>query len=496
MDFLDPKKKRANRIRLFIGYGLMALALGIGTTILVFEAYGFDVDRKTGVVIQNGLIFIDSHRETANITLNGEDKGQTSARLVVPDGEYSLELKREGYRTWKRQFKLAGSKIERLVYPFLFPVKLDTSDVQLYSEAPAFSTQSPDRKWVMVQRPGGINVFDLMDLTQQNVNPQSLTVFSGLFTNFGSGAHSFELADWSTDNRHVLLKHNYSGGFEFIMIDRESPELSLNVNKTFNLNPDSISMRDKKFDQLYLHTIAGGVLQLVDLKNKTVTPLLTGVIAYKSYSSEEVLYVSAEGAPEGKVLVRIRTADKIYVLRELPAGDANYMVDIAKFDGSWFMVVGASSDKKAYVYKNPFDVLNRTSGNKIPIPEAVLKTNAIGQYVSFSANTRFIALQCGSQFAVYDAEMQRVHNYDTMLVLSANEKARWMDGHRLTVQSAGSLTVFEYDGNNTVQLVNITGNHLPYFDRDYDRFFTISPSLVVPGRTSLSMTYVRTTSDR
>src|SRR5690606_24256912 len=139
MDFLNPKKKRAHRIRLFIGYGLMAVAIGIATTILVFEAYGFDLDRKTGTVIQNGLLFIDAHPESADIRLNGESKGQTDARLVIPDGQYTVELNRDGYRGWKRTFRLEGSSIERLVYPFLFPEKLDTEDIQLYSATPAFS---------------------------------------------------------------------------------------------------------------------------------------------------------------------------------------------------------------------------------------------------------------------------------------------------------------------------------------------------------------------
>lgn len=496
MDFLDPKKKRAHRIRLFIGYGLMAVALGIASTILVFEAYGFDLDRKTGTVIQNGLVFIDSHPEQASITLNGEDKGLTDARLVIPDGQYTVELKRDGYRPWKRTFKLEGSTIERLVYPFLFPDKLDSSDVQLYSESPAFSTQSPDRKWVLVQRPGGLNVFDLMDLSQQNVNPQTITLNTALFNNFGSGSHRLELAEWSTDNRHVLLKHIYDGGFEYIIADREVPAESLNINKTLNINPAAITLRDKKFDQLYLHIAANGALQAADLKTKIITPLLNGVITYKSYSSEEVLYVTTEGAPAGKVLVRIRAADKIYTLRELPAGDSNYMLEIAKFDGAWFMVAGASGEKKAFVYKDPFEILNRTTGIRIPVPESVLKTDALGQFVSFSNNTRFISLQSGSQFAVYDAEMERTYRYDTKLKLAEGEKARWMDGHRLTVISEGRLVVFEYDGLNAQKLVDMSGGHLPYFDRDYDRFFTISPSPVVPNKVSMIMTFVRTASDR
>lgn len=496
MDFLDPKKKRAHRIRLFIGYGLMAIAIGIATTILVFEAYGFDLDRKTGTVIQNGLLFIDVHPEPAQITLNGEDKGQTDARLVIPDGQYTVKLERDGYRDWQRTFRLEGSRIERLVYPFLFPEKLDSEDVQLYASAPAFSTQSPDRKWVLVQRIGSLATFDLFDLSKDRVNATELVIPPALFSKNGVGAHSLELAEWSNDNRHVLLKHIYDGGFEFIMIDREDVGQSLNVNRALGQNPVNISLRDKRFDELYMHAAPGGAVVLGSLRTRTVTPLLTSVIVYKTYSTEEVLFVTSEGAPEGKVLVKIRAADKTYTLRELPANDANYMVDISKFEGGWYMLAGASSEKKAYVYKDPFDILNRTTGNNVPAPETVLKTNGVGQYVSFSTNVRFMAMQSGSEFAIYDAESDRLHRFDTKFTLAPNEKARWMDGHRLTLNSEGKLKVVEFDGNNPQELIELSGNSLPFFDRDYDRLFSLSPSIGVPGRVSLTMSFMRTAADR
>lgn len=496
MDFLDPKKKRAHRVRLFIGYGLMAIAIGIATTILVFEASGFDFDRKTGTVIQNGLVFIDAHPEPARITLNGEDKGQTDARLVIPDGNYTVELKRDGYRNWKRTFRLEGSSIERLVYAFLFPQKIDQEDVQLYAAAPTFSTQSPDRKWVMVQRIGAINIFDLFDLSKESVNATELSIPQTLFTNFGTGNHTLELTEWSNDNRHVLLKHGFDGGFEFIMLDREQPAQSQNINRTLNLNPTTISLRDKKFDQLYMLIGANGLLQVGDLRTGLVTPVLNNVINYKSYSTEEILFVTAEGAKAGKVLVKIRAADKVYTLRELPAGDSSYLLDISKFDGSWFMVAGASAERRAYVYREPFEELNQNNGSRVPVPETVLKTANAGLAVSFSANSRFMVLQGSSEFSVYDAEMDRLHRFDTRLPIAANHKARWMDGHRLTFISDGRLRVIEFDGNNIQELVGISGSHLPYFDRDYDRLFTLGPSAVVPNRTALVLSHMRIESDR
>src|SRR5690242_13199615 len=93
MDFLDPRKIRAHTIRLFIGYGLVGLALLIATVILGLYTYGFDFNRKTGTVIQNGLVFVDAQPESASIYLNGQSKGKTSARLQIAEGHYGLELR-------------------------------------------------------------------------------------------------------------------------------------------------------------------------------------------------------------------------------------------------------------------------------------------------------------------------------------------------------------------------------------------------------------------
>ena len=70
MDFLDPRKKNRQSIQLAIGHTLMALLVIVGTYILVSQAYGFDVDRSSGSVIRNGLVFIDSAPDKAKIYLN------------------------------------------------------------------------------------------------------------------------------------------------------------------------------------------------------------------------------------------------------------------------------------------------------------------------------------------------------------------------------------------------------------------------------------------
>jgi hypothetical protein len=97
MDFLDPKRRRAHNIRLIVGYVLVAIALALATTILVYQANGFGV--KQGKVIQNGLIFVSSNPSGATVNLNGQQyKDATNTRIVLQSGTYTMRLNRDGYR--------------------------------------------------------------------------------------------------------------------------------------------------------------------------------------------------------------------------------------------------------------------------------------------------------------------------------------------------------------------------------------------------------------
>ncbi len=487
MDFLNPKKKRAHRNRLFVGYGLMAVILAMATLIIAIWANGYAYDRKTGDIIQNGLLFVDAHPEPASIALNGEAKGQTDARLVLPAGNYHVKLTRKGYRSWERSFVLEGSTVERLVYPFLFPEKLKITDVQLYGSVPGLATESPDRNWIVLQQPQSLTKFDIVDTASATNTTTTVTLPASVLTP-GPGTNRLEMVEWSTDNRHVLLKHSFDGGNRFIIFDREAPASSININTTFNQPITDVKLRDKRFDELYLYKAEGGVLQTADVRSKQVTPLLTGVLAFKSHGADTLLYATRGGVAEGKVSIRVLQGSDTFFIREVPISPV-YLLDLARFDNEWYVAVGASTENRVYLYREPFTAIRR-SPSQLPLPMVALRVNSL-QFLSFSANTRFVAAQGGSQMAVFDLEHDRLYRYDTGLALSPGQKITWMDGHRLMVVNKDKVVVFDYDHTNVQTLVAAYPSYELFFDRDYNELYSVSPSVVVPGRPALTRTELK-----
>jgi hypothetical protein len=287
MDFLDPKKRRAYHARLIIGYILVAIVIGLATVILVYGANGYGINTKTGQIVQNGLLFAGSKPSGAEIYLNDTyQHASTTARLVLPAGDYKLSLKRSGYRDWSRRFTLSEQSVARYVYPFLFPVNPQSANLKTYDSLPTLTTESSDFKWLLVQNNAASTkapVFDEYDtstLDQTTPTVSTITLPDNLLTNYSTDSKLIAV-EWSSDNIHLLLEHDYASGSEFVIVDRAHPDQSFNVNQLFGVAPAQVNMRDKKSNQLYLLSPAGD-LQLGDVTTKTISnPILRQVLAYK-----------------------------------------------------------------------------------------------------------------------------------------------------------------------------------------------------------------------
>jgi len=497
MDFLDPNKKRSHAIRLAIGYFLMVVLISTATVILVFQAYGFNFDRKTGEVIRNGLVFIDSAPDNATIKINGqEQKERTNTRLSFAEGIYSLEISKDGYRTWQRDFELSGGRVERFTYPTLFPTDLKTTESSTVKLPVSFVSQSPDRRWIILGQQDPLNSLQQIDLSSRQNDvlapPTPLILSDQLFT-AKPGVHTLETVEWSTDNKHILVKHVFEGGHEFVIINRDDPLASLNINTHLGRSPTKVTLHDKRPDKVYIYDQDGGSLQTVDLKAKAATQVVSGVLSYKSHGDDLLVYTIASPNVPTNARLMWKQKGQEYAIREIPKA-ANMPVDVAKFDNDWYVVVGVDGEQRAFVYKNPVSLLQRQVALK-PVPVMVLKTVGPIASVSFSQNARFIMANSGQHFSVYDAETDRAYRYDVPAIFDTGSLPLWMDGHRLLSRSAGKIVVFDYDGTNLQTLVASDAKTPVMFDRDYKELYALNSLEATTGNGSLMRTELRIEND-
>jgi hypothetical protein len=484
MDFLDPRRFHRHKIRLMLGYVLVAIAIALGTIVLVYGAYGYGINTKTGDIVQNGLLFVDSKPGGAQIFLNNKYINQsTSARLVLPAKQYDLLIKKTGYRNWERKFILDEHTISRYVYPFLFPNKPITDSLKKYSNAPPLFMQSPDRHWILVQQPeteAKTVVFDEYDANDFTKPSAPLTLSSSLLTKSATASVTLTEVEWSTDNTHVLLRHDLpDGSYEFIVLDRNDPTKSINVNKILAIDPTQVVLKNKKADQLYVYMKDGGTLQVADMGKPLVEePILKNILAFKPYGNNLLSYVTKANLAAGKAQARVWNNGRTYPLYAFNVGD-KYLLDIASFSGHTYYVAGSNTDGRINIYRDPLNDIQNPNLNRA-VPIMALRASGADE-VSFSDNARFIELEGGQNFGVYDIETGDEFQYT--LQEPINAPLKWMDGHRLIGSSNGNIFIMDYDSTNKQTLVPTSTNLGGFFSRDYNQMYTLAP---VVGATTTS----------
>jgi len=485
MDFLDPQKQKRHAIRLAIGYAIIGLILVLATTILLYQAYGFGIDRN-GKVIQNGLVFVSSQPEGADIYLNGKRyKDRTNTRVTIPAGQYVTEVYKSGYRTWKRAITVEGGFVQRFDYTFLFPTKLATSVAKQYDAVPVLATQSVDQRWLLVGA-ATPNSFDLFDLHAAKPEAKVVSVPDEILA-AGSTTTGWQTVEWAGDDRHVILKRTYQKnaveGSEYILFDRSAPEQSQNLSVLLGFTPTTIQMRGHNYDQYFAYDQNSGELFTATLKKPTPQAYIDKVLSFDT-DGNTVLYATEQGAPAGKALIRMRVKDDLaYTLREVPAG-SSYLLTLASYSGTPYVAAGAASEDKVYVYQDPLPQLRDES--KLPlVPVQILKVTG-PTHVAFSPNARFVVAENSDRFAVYDAETDKGYAYQAKVAPDAPQAyASWMDGFHVSYVSGGRLAVFDFDGANMQTLNAASPNFLPFFDPDYKSCYTLN------GQNALTATALR-----
>ncbi len=474
MDYLDPAKKRSHRIRLYIGYGLLTIAIAIATVILVYIGNGFYVDRDTGVLIQNGQLFINSDPDGAKIYLNGrEQRTKTGGRFVVPSGTYTVTIKREGYRDWTaKDVVLDGGVVERLDYARLIPSTLTPAPQQTFATSPYAVTESINRRYLALFFAATPDSFSVMDLTKPEAVPKVITLPKALYID-PAKIGQLTPTEWAGDDKHFLVKNVFNGELqEYFIVSRETPDDAVNLTRDLRLAGFDFSLRDRAFDQYYAFNAATKVLDGIDLGEKSLKPVLTDVVDYKAYGDDSLLYVTSTGASEGKMQVRFYTGGKSYLMREV-AVSPTYLLSIGRLGSTPVMAIGVPAENKVTILRDPLTYLRANTKQTIPLATTVLQL-ANPSEVSFSTDQTTVMARSGQNFATHNFDSDRTAKFTLQQPISAAIKVQWIDGKHISAVSGGEAYMFDFNGENVQKLVPSIEGLGSYFDNSYRSLFTFT----------------------
>lgn len=267
---------------------------------------------------------------------------------------------------------------------------------------------------------------------------------------------------------------------------------SLNLNTALGANPTKLTLLDKKYNQYYLYDETSKVLSTATLKEPALVTRLQSVLAYKSYGDETLLYVTTQGATEGRATLKLLTGGTDVVVRSLPV-DSKYLIDLAKYDSTMYVVAGAVSDGRTYVYRDPA-AQRAALPDQAPVPLHVLKLDQ-PSYLSFSSNVQYIMAQGGDRFAVYDIQTKEQYNYQGAVIDAPQTNATWMDGNRLAYISNGKLSIADYDNRNRRSLMEASSSHLSAYAPNFRFIYTLGRG-AADGQYELQQTSLLTPADQ
>lgn len=445
-------------------YALLTFLVVAGTIILVLAGQGYDFDRSSGEIIQNGLLLVNSRPENAQLTINGQvESDLTPGRFPLPTGDYELSLSLEGYQPWSKKINVAPNSVEWVYYPLLIPSELSSERVGVWRDL-SFVSQSFDAGRVLVRQASDEPVFRLLELDEQSISSDEALELPASVA--GNNIGTFAALEWSGNSRFVLLTHKRGSTTQFIRLDTEQPNESVNLSTFFDLSLSELQFIDSNPNNLY--GLSGGDLRRLDINAQTISaPLVREVADFALMRDQFLLYLATT---DGQLQLGLIDGDNPPKILEsnLDGSASRYRVDIGEFDRQLHVALLDTRTDEVRIWRDPHTTQDAKPMTQISASGAAELT--------FSRNGQFVLAQGGGSFASYDLDRDREFHFETPFAKGSDELAVWMDGYRLLgFDKANLMHVFEFDGTNALPLVRAEPNLGIFFAGDFRGMYSVAP---------------------
>lgn len=447
-------KKRTRRQQIAIRsftYGAMTLAAVFGVLISLAWAMGFRFDFNGGKLTQVALIQFDSFPSGATVKINSASiASKTATRANVRSGENTIEIAKIGYRTWQKTVSLKPSEVLWLDYIRLIPNSITTNQVKTFPNISEM-LESPNQHWLLIRTSDSDHAANgytlvLADISDpKNVRFSNVTIDPNEITApVSDQLEKFSITEWDPGSRYLLIKHQVGDLVEYLRIDRENAATTKNLTKDFGLN-----ISDPHFSgtsgQVFF-ALTGSDLRKFDSSNQTASaPIVTNVQSYHLSENNKITFVATD-IKDGKVTQRvgtyndgqvktIKTYDKI---EDTQAGLTHYR------DKDYLAV---ARGEVVAIYANPFDDDKKTNAIYLNSPGGI-------DWLDFSPSGRFVVAGYHNKIVDFDLDTSRNYSFELGNMSSVPQ---WMDDTHLVDTSNRTISLVEFDGSNSENIVGGVG---------------------------------------
>lgn len=451
MDFEERRQqKRRQFIKVIIAEIGMVISVILIVVIAVLASMGFFVS-SDGTIEQSGMMQIHSLPTGASIELDGSTLfSRTNTSKTLTSGEHKIKLSREGYDTWEKTVKMYSGMLVRLYYPRLFLenrhqelVRTLGKDLEFYSPAASYTAilyaEKASATWQLVNIKSDEVRTQTLDLTK--ILPGAVE---------GKFLGKVLSVKWNQNGDQVVVKVNYDGHDEWILVNLRDVNQSLNLTKTFGLEFAQIEMIDDAASQLY--ALENHHIRKVNTTEQAISRVLLDGVQKFANEGTNIIYVQLNKTDDGQkqVIGVYRDGDKDGTRLATAEVDQKVQVALTKYYDAEY--IAFSVNDKMSVYYGSLPVYNSNSqetdfsGLKSLLKEAEL--TVVPETLSVSPEYQYVVARNDKKFMVVDFEMEELVEYE-----APSADLRWLDNSIMNVVANGSLEVWDFDNTNRRVLV-------------------------------------------
>lgn len=473
---MDPEQiRRRQSLKVIVSEVLMTLTVIVTVIALVFVVSGYWLNSDFEIERQ-GLLQISSVPTGADVTIDGDTSWmqRTNTSKVLKSGEHIVTLTKEGYDSWSKTIDITEGLLYRVRYPRLF-LKDRQKESVLSEPGTTLASVSPSNNTMLL-----INETTKWNLASLDVEPikTKLLDVSQLFQSTDGNVLTTKITSlaWSGDNSHVLVRADNDVTMEWVLIDINKPENSLNLTKLFGASFEKIAIMDNSATNLV--AIREGNLHKINTASKSISAVLSSNVMNFDHYRDTVILSRQKSRNQTRSEATDSTNFSDSTEVESTTQELNDPSELDEQTTGLYEIVSLdlSSEKTTIIKDELSPVMVNISRFYDDIIITTIIDNQVSLYkkedfdepfhqfkLSFSPNiiknshdSEFIVISNGPQIASVDMEANILLEWST-----DGSTYGWLQDDMLYSVNEGKLYVYDADGLNRRNLAENVSSHFP-----------------------------------
>ena len=470
---MNKKSRKKSIAKRAVIYSVITTATIVITVLLVIFTLGFRFDLSLNKVERTGLVQFGSSPSGAISMVNGKAvQLRTPNKEVVNAGTHDFSMERDKYQSWNKTLNIKPGMLRWLNYAILVPSEIETTPMLSFETISALKA-TPEKKDILVLRDNTVPNFDLVDIRGTEVKSKQIILPAEVYSqaDIPEISHRFEMTEWDSGGRYILLKHYYADSSEWIVFDTQNVASSQNLTTHFDIVMSKVKFIDTSGNKFYV--LNNTDIRKLDLSNSTIShPIVTKVESFILYDKSNLVYIGETGQNETlrRVVGTYRDGDKSsHQVKSFNIDQQDIKIATTKYFNEDYIAI--LNSKVLYLYKGNFP----TDGNNgINLKTTMtLGLDEIPQEVSFSDSGQYLLMSNGTNFVSYDLEYQSVAKFN-INAAADDFNYDWLNSTHIWSSSEGKISIREFDGQNSHEIATASGNYGAIFTSNKKYIYTVA----------------------